>query len=321
MKKLIIATLSLMLIITAFTGCVEEIATSDTSSNTSSQITSQEQSSDITIESSQPELIEKETQEIKDLSGYRRIGINETPTGTYDVYATTCYDLIEQQSKPQLNKIVGLLADLTGLYNIYPYNSTPKDKVELGGHILFIAGGEGRKNVIEDTEPLAKEWDVKFPKTKTYLGTQNGGYLEKKFVDQSINKYFCSDRENISFDGIKESYCPEGEFYSLLPTGREDETLPVIWSYEEDDKKVECIFSLVNFLYVNSAELYARDPVIKDNVVIGGFEVFPANTPKGKAQLAKQKISEEYMPKLNKIKFIFCKQPDGSLKIHSVEYL
>jgi len=317
MKKLIIATLSLALVITAFTGCVEEIATSDMSSNTSSQIASQEQSSDITIESSQPEPIEKETQEIKDLSGYRRIGINETPTGSYDVYATACYDLIEQQSKPQLNNITDLLLDLTRLQDISPFYSTSKDKVELGGNILFIAGGEDGKNIVEN-----KEWDIKFPKTETYLGPQNGIYIEKKFVDQAINKYFCSDRENISFDGIKSSYCPEGKFYSMIATGREDETLPVVWSYEEDDKKVECVFSLVYFSYGGgSGGLMMYDPVKKDNVVIGGFEVFPANTPKGKAQLAKQKISEEYMPKLNKMKFIFCKQPDGSLKIHRVEYL
>ncbi|WMJ24090.1 hypothetical protein RBG61_05350 [Paludicola sp. MB14-C6] len=254
---------------------------------------------------------------IEENSIYRRFDGGSKLT---NLFGKRCYELIEGTNESELVKVLDMIDDLTQLYNVGQYPYKKGDKVDLGGHVLQLARGENAQNVFSVFSARAADWINKYPKTDTFIGAQEN-YVEKKYVDEVIDRYFCIDRQNITFDGIRQNYIQEEDVYTFPSIGKDVDTLPILLSYEEKQNKIECVFSFVSHSLVYHDSKLLIEVEEGSTIPIGKFQVSKRTLPElGEVNYAQPYISLQDQKKLNKVKFIFCK--DGNnLKIHSIEYV
>lgn len=253
-------------------------------------------------------------------NNYRFIGsTTATDMPTYAI-GVKCYQLVDVSDEKQLDNILSIISNLTLITDIGYDNYKAGGVADLSRHILGIASGKDRKNVIPYDDPRTADWDEKYPKTETYFGSSSN-YLEKKYVDQAINEYFCADCKNIIFDGLEYYYLKYEDVYSLPTIGREVNTLPILLSFAEHDSTYETVFSFAHYsLYANGNDLLIDDNKSKDNMAIGHFKIVTAEIPDlCSIDFTQPYISPQNREKLNPVKFKFCKDKDN-LKIHSIEF-
>jgi len=324
MKKLIITALSLMLIITAFTGCVENGTGTESSSTTaeisSSDIVSSEVSSEEVSVPEEEKIDFTNMPEIKidDLSEYILTDIEFKIQQTYQSHTGYTQRHILKtniENKAQFKKVLTMVEDLEGLFGIRASSTKPSDKIDMGENIFHRAIKNNQDKVIIDAKKH-EEWSKKYPKTDSFVGVQSG-FIEKKCVDETIDKYFCKDSKNIVFDSLNYNYIKQEEVYAIEGIGDESPDVYVFLSFKETDKTIESTIAFAG----GDPSCSQITPRGTGEIVIGKYEYKKGITKDGEALVALPTISDENIAKLDKFKFVFNKQPDGSLKVYSIEYL
>jgi len=324
MKKLIITALSLMLIITAFTGCVENGTRTENSSTTAEVISSDSISSEVSSEDNAEEITRPEQEKIDfsnmpeikidDVSEYRYSGIFN---GTENLLGYCQQYLVKTkiEDKAQLKKVLTTVEDLEGLFGIRASSTKPSDKIDMGENIFHRAIKNNEDKVITDAKKH-EEWSKKYPKTDSFVGVKSE-FIEKKYIDETIDKYFCKDSKNIVFDSLKYFYIKQENVYAIPGIGDESPDVYVFLSFKETDKTIESTIAFAG----GDPSCSQITPRGTGEIVIGKYEYKKGITKDGAALVALPTISDENIARLDKFKFVFNKQPDGSLKVYSIEHL
>jgi len=317
---IIIATLSISLV-----GCVENTGTGAENSSTTAEITSSDSvSSEVSSEVSREEITRPEQEKfdftnmpeikIDDTSEYMLTHIEMYKQQTYEMYLGYCqqYSVKTQiENKAQFKKVLTMVEDLEGLFGIGSSDSKPSDKIDMGDNIFLRALQDNRDKAI--TPQKIEEWAEKYPRTESFVGYQVE-FIEKKYVDETIDKYFCKDSNNIVFDSLNYNYIKQEDVYAIEGIGDESPDVYVFLSFKETDKTIESTIA-----FASGDPSFDKIRIRGSETEIGSFEYKKGITKDGEALVAIPSISDENIAKLNKFKFVFNKQPDGSLKVYSIE--